>query len=115
MATGICWPEGPESKGGGRGCQGLGWEKVPPFDRNHDVTEGFAMKLFKIGLSVLVLVGIGTGAFIYWPKGRVEQEGPATVIAAAAVNSLWVLQSLKIDQDGHRASIGLRIVSRAGS
>jgi len=40
------------------------------------------MKLFKIGLSVLVLVGIGTGAFIYWPKGRVEQEGSATVVRA---------------------------------
>lgn len=28
------------------------------------------MKLFKIALSVLVLVGIGTSAFIYWRGQR---------------------------------------------
>lgn len=52
------------------------------------------MKLFKIALSVLVLVGIGTGAFIYWPKGRVEQEGPATVIAADLIEIAGVRHRL---------------------
>src|SRR3546814_3416870 len=49
--------------------------------------------------------------FPYTTLFRSPSDGMSA--AAAAVNSLWVLQSLKIDQDGQRASIGLRIVSRA--
>ena len=48
-------------------------------------------------------------------KGSAEPPSEGMSAAAAAVNSLCVVQSLKIDQAGQRASIGLRIVSRAES
>lgn len=43
------------------------------------------MKTLKIILPVLVLIGIGVGAVIFWPHGRAEQEGPATVADAGVL------------------------------